>query len=316
MVDLVKIRKKAKERSGAGARGSDERPAEKVEVGVRKSEEATAEPKRPEEPASSTQKISQPLDEKRTVSKDASVPPPAEAAANADSNSGTLQWKADRPSVTAAALQPPAADLPAPELRAPAPDPPVKSTKLDRFKEQAGRRREDADSVGRSAAAESVVDERHEVLTFAIAGEHYAMDIEHIVEIVPPRAATRVPNSSESIVGIMSLRGTIVTLIDVRHRLTHKAIEPSADSRIVVLEHGGETIGFEVDRVFRVIKIAASDVAPHPVVHASEADESIRGVFRHGDSLTILLDFAKLLGSRGPVSVFRGRSAGMRAPKS
>jgi chemotaxis signal transduction protein len=59
-----------------------------------------------------------------------------------------------------------------------------------------------------------------------------------------------------------------------------------------------------------------NDIEPHPVVHTSEAREAIRGVFRHGDALTILLDFAKLLGSRGPVSVFRGRSEGMRAPKS
>jgi purine-binding chemotaxis protein CheW len=276
MVDLVKIRKKAKERLSA--------------VGAQRSGEPSAETKDSSaQPPSEAPKPADVSAEKRRTSKKTSAPADRPA----------VQPKvAARASIQPAPAAPEVSNAPTADSRQPTADTPIQSTKLDRFKEQAGRRRENADSVGRSAAAEAVVDERLEVLTFAIAGENYAIDIERIVEIVPPRAATRVPNATESIVGIMSLRGTIVTLIDVRRRLTHAAVEPSGETRIIVLEHEGETIGFEVDRVFRVIKIAASDVAPHPVVHASEADESIRGVFRHGDSLTILLDFAKLLGGR------------------
>ena len=51
-----------------------------------------------------------------------------------------------------------------------------------------------------------------------ISGEHYAVDIERIVEIVRPRPVTRIPNADPSVVGIVSLRGTIVTLVDVRER--------------------------------------------------------------------------------------------------
>ncbi|MGZ7040508.1 MAG: chemotaxis protein CheW, partial [Thermoanaerobaculia bacterium] len=112
-------------------------------------------------------------------------------------------------------------------------------------------------------------------------------------------------------------RGAVVTLLDVRTRLGHpRPAGPAEDRRIIVIDHESEPIGFEVDRVLRVVKIDEHDIEPHPVVHMSEANEAVSGVFRHGDALTILLDFAKLLGSRGPVSVFRGRSAGMRAPKS
>ena len=55
-------------------------------------------------------------------------------------------------------------------------------------------------------------------------------------------------------------------------------------------------MGFVVDRVLRVVKIEADVVDAHPVVHTSEQEESVRGVFRHGDALTILLDLEKLLG--------------------
>jgi len=66
-----------------------------------------------------------------------------------------------------------------------------------------------------------------------------------------------------------------------------------------VLEHRGETVGFEVDRVLRVVKTDAGAIEPHPVVHSSELDDAIRGVFRQANALTILLDLDKLLGSRG-----------------
>ncbi|HEY2325532.1 MAG TPA: chemotaxis protein CheW [Thermoanaerobaculia bacterium] len=178
---------------------------------------------------------------------------------------------------------------PTPDSRLPTPPP----DKLSRFMQEAGKLRE---SVEQGAKVEETVDSSQlELLTFTIAGEQYAVDIERIVEIVRPRPVTRVPNAEESIVGIVSLRGTIVTLIDVRSRLRHRNTEETPDTRIIVVDHQGETIGFEVDRVLRVVKIGRKDVEPHPVVHSSEADDSIRGVFRHTGALTILLDFDKLL---------------------
>ena len=132
-----------------------------------------------------------------------------------------------------------------------------------------------------------------------IAGEHYAVDIERIVEIVTPRSLTRIPNADVSVVGIISLRGTIVTLVDVRRKLRHPvAGAPNADTRIVVIDYRSEMIGFLVDRVLRVVKAEAGEIEAHPVVHATELDESVRGVFRVSGALTILLDLDKLLDSK------------------
>ena len=133
---------------------------------------------------------------------------------------------------------------------------------------------------------------------FELAGELYAIDIEHVVEIVTPRPVTRVPNADASVVGIISLRGTIVTLIDARSRLRHRAAAAVSgpDVRVIVVDLAGENTGFVVDRVLRVVKIEADAVDAHPVVHTSEQEESVRGVFRHGGALTILLDLEELLG--------------------
>ncbi len=164
--------------------------------------------------------------------------------------------------------------------------------KLEDFKQAAGKRRD----IGTAQVQEETGSDQLELLTFVIAGEHYAVDIERIVEIVTPRPVTRIPNADSSIVGIISLRGTIVTLVDVRRKLRHAAAgEADADTRIVVIDFHHEMVGYIVDRVLRVVKTQRGAIEPHPVVHATELDESIRGVFRPGGALTILLDLDKLL---------------------
>jgi purine-binding chemotaxis protein CheW len=173
---------------------------------------------------------------------------------------------------------------------APAPDIPA-SHKLDQFKKIAGTRREGfIEQQAETSSADQV-----ELLSFVIAGEQYAVSIEHIVEIVTPREATQVPNADPTIVGIISLRGTIVTIIDVRRKLRHPAANKGKDARIIVVERGGETLGFEVDRVLRVLKVDSAAIEPHPVVHSSELSEAVRGVFRYANALTILIDLDKLL---------------------
>jgi purine-binding chemotaxis protein CheW len=184
---------------------------------------------------------------------------------------------------------PEAVTVPTPTPHPPLPTP--SSPKLESFKKIAGKRREGFIEE----EAESVASDQVELLTFTIAGEQYAVAIEHLVEIVTPRSATHVPNADPTIVGIISLRGTMVTVIDVRRKLRHPPGQRGNDTRIIVAERGGETLGFEVDRVLRVLKVGAAAIEPHPVVHSSELSEAVRGVFRHANALTILLDLDKLL---------------------
>ncbi len=231
MVDLVKIRKKAKKAGAAPAEPVAQEPVAGSQSLV--AEEMPAETAPPQPPATSDQ-----------------LPPPATPA----------------------------------------------ESKLEKFKETAGQRREGLVVEQQEQTASNIV----ELLTFVIAHENYAVNIENIVEIVTPRPVTRIPNADATIVGIISLRGTIVTLLDVRRKLRHPpAAAAGPDTRIVVLEHRGETVGFEVDRVLRVVKTDSAAIEPHPVVHSSELDDAIRGVFRQANALTILLDLDKLLGSRG-----------------
>jgi purine-binding chemotaxis protein CheW len=194
----------------------------------------------------------------------------------------------------AASKKPVVAEQPEPAAASPTTDtrhPTPSSPKLEQFKSTAGQRREGfIERETESTSADQV-----ELLTFIIAGEQYAVSIEHLVEIITPRDATQVPNADPTIVGIISLRGTMVTVIDVRRKLRHPPAAGGNDARVIVVERAGEVLGFEVDRVLRVLKVDSAAVEPHPVVHSSELSEAVRGVFRHANALTILLDLDKLL---------------------
>jgi purine-binding chemotaxis protein CheW len=216
-----------------------------------------------------------------------------------------IRKKAKKAAEAEAELKPQPVIAPEPELpieeKPPEPAPtmptltPAASSKLTKFKDEAGKRREGLTVETVEQTTSAIV----ELLTFVIAGEHYAAAIDNIVEIVTPRVVTRIPNADSSIIGIISLRGTIVTLVDVRGKLRHAPAQASAETRVIVLEHHGESVGFEVDRVLRVVKTDSAAIEPHPVVHMSELDDAIRGVFRQANALTILLDLDKLLDSRG-----------------
>lgn len=166
------------------------------------------------------------------------------------------------------------------------------TNKLEEFKRNANQMK----AAAREATAVLETVEVLELLLFNIAGEQYALPIEKIIEIITPRPATRVPNSDESVVGIISLRGTIVSILDIRRKLGHMSLaETTVDSRIIVVENDGETAGFLVDRVMRVVRVDPTQLESHPVVASSEQSEFIRGVFQHNQKLSILLDLERLL---------------------
>jgi purine-binding chemotaxis protein CheW len=225
-----------------------------------------------------------------------SAPPAAEAPKH-EARSQSAGPEAEEPRTPKAERPtPPAAAAPVTGNRQPVTGnlPPATSNKLEAFKQQAGKRRHVASAKTEDAQADSL-----ELLTFVMAREHYAVDIERIVEIVTPRSVTRIPNADQSVVGIISLRGTIVTLVDVRRKLRHDvAGDATADTRIVVIDFHHDLVGFLVDHFLRGAKTTRAAIEPHPVVHAAELDESIRGVFRTGGALTILLDLDKLLDHR------------------
>jgi purine-binding chemotaxis protein CheW len=143
-----------------------------------------------------------------------------------------------------------------------------------------------------------------QLVTFVIAGEEFGIDILKVQEIIRPVTITRVPNAPPFVEGVINLRGRIVPVIDARKRFGLPAREMQDASRIVVIELGGETVGFVMDAVREVIRVDAAVIEPAPELAVGVDADYISGVAKLDDRLLILLDVERVLsdGERGALA--------------
>ncbi|UCD84330.1 MAG: chemotaxis protein CheW [Deltaproteobacteria bacterium] len=134
------------------------------------------------------------------------------------------------------------------------------------------------------------------LVTFYLGKEEYALPISQVQEINRVVDITRVPNSPEHVMGVINLRGKIVPVIELKHRLKLGGTQVDKDSRIVVVEHGPRILGMMVDRVSQVLNISSSQIedAPEEVVKLPE--DFIRGVGKIEDRMIILLNLEQIVG--------------------
>jgi purine-binding chemotaxis protein CheW len=147
------------------------------------------------------------------------------------------------------------------------------------------------------AAARRAADlgQRTEFLAFLLAGELYAVKIAYIAEILKPPPITAVPRAPHNVIGVVSVRGRLVTILDLRRRL--KLPEAKADRRTRILLTGlehGESIGLLVDEVMQVYRLAESEIEPAHVL-GGDQPAHIAGIGRPEGALLILLDLGPIL---------------------
>lgn len=134
-----------------------------------------------------------------------------------------------------------------------------------------------------------------ELLAFQLADEEYALDILMIKEIIRSLDITRVPRRPPVIKGIISLRGTVIPIYDLRTRIGLTESPPTRHTRILVVELGRGMIGIIADRVTEVVKVKWRDVEPPPATGDGLVSGHLKGVTRVNGRLIILLDLAKTI---------------------
>lgn len=134
-----------------------------------------------------------------------------------------------------------------------------------------------------------------ELLAFWVGDEEYAVDILEIQEIIKVPIITDVPRTGRKVLGIISLRGVIVPVLDLRRALSLGEAPVARTSRILVLRADGDPIGVLVDRVTSVVRLEREAIEPMPRSMARESSELLRGVGRIGDRLLIVLEHTAIV---------------------
>lgn len=141
----------------------------------------------------------------------------------------------------------------------------------------------------------SAEDETFQRVTFKLENETYGINVMQVQEILRYSDIASVPGSPDYVVGIINLRGNVVTVIDTRSRFGLVPSEITDDSRIVIIESDKQVIGILVDSVAEVVYLKQSDIEPAPHVGTEQSSQFIQGVTNREDGLLILVDLNKLL---------------------
>lgn len=134
-----------------------------------------------------------------------------------------------------------------------------------------------------------------EFLAFRVGDELYAVPITEIKEIIKPRPLTEVPRAPSYIPGILSLRGVIIPVFDLRERLHFERGQQTGRSRIVVVKRKEEPCGLLVDEVVQVVQLPSDGIEPPPSVLEGIDREFVAGIGRSGEKMVILLSLETLL---------------------
>ncbi|MEZ4224425.1 MAG: chemotaxis protein CheW [Polyangiaceae bacterium] len=138
-----------------------------------------------------------------------------------------------------------------------------------------------------------------ELLVFTLAGELYAVELSRIREILTPPPITRVPRAAADVLGVCSVRGLLVTVVDLRRRLRVSAQRDTRRTRILLAQApNDEVVGLVVDEVKNVVRLGEAEVELAVGVLGGEVSEHVMGIGRpqHGPVI-VLLDIRSLVSS-------------------
>ena len=150
-------------------------------------------------------------------------------------------------------------------------------------------------SQKRNVAQTVAEDEVLQWVTFQLDRETYGINVMQVQEVLRYTEIAPVPGAPDYVLGIIYLRGYVVTVIDTRSRFGLQPAEVSDNSRIVIIEAEKQVIGIMVDSVAEVVYLRSSEIDVAPSVGTEESAKFIQGVSNRDGELLILVDLNKLL---------------------
>ncbi|MFP8965898.1 chemotaxis protein CheW [Pokkaliibacter sp. CJK22405] len=132
-------------------------------------------------------------------------------------------------------------------------------------------------------------------VTFRLEKEVYGVNVMQVQEVLRYSDIAPVPGAPSYVMGIINLRGNVVTVIDTRQRFGLPTTDITDNSRIIIIEVSGHVVGILVDSVAEVVYLSQSEIESAPNLGNEEAAKFIHGVCHKNDRLLILVELDKLM---------------------
>lgn len=138
-------------------------------------------------------------------------------------------------------------------------------------------------------------DEFLDLIRFSLDNETYGIELSRMKEILKVKNIENIPKSPKYLLGILNLRSTLITIVDLKQKLGFEVSQTTSDSRIIIVEHERRSIGFLVDKVNEIMKLEKRSIIDPPAGVNVTHREFIRGVGKTKDLEVILLELNEIL---------------------
>ncbi|MCE5341953.1 MAG: chemotaxis protein CheW [Planctomycetaceae bacterium] len=158
-----------------------------------------------------------------------------------------------------------------------------------------------AQNVIQTESKNKLSDKEGKYLTFALGSEEYGLEILKVREIIGYMDITAVPQTPSYVKGVINLRGQVIPVVDLRAKFGMETAKVTDETCIIVVEIHQEghkfSTGIVVDHVQEVLDIDGENIEEAPQFGSSVNTDFILGIGKVGESVKILLDIDKVLGS-------------------
>ncbi len=146
--------------------------------------------------------------------------------------------------------------------------------------------------------------ESGQYLTFSLRDEDFAINISKVREVLDVATLTKIPGMPEFISGVINLRGSVVPVMDLGHKLGMDQLDRTKNTSIIIAEIGGDenivVMGALTDAVQKVVDLQDDEIEPVPRMGSNMDIDFIQGMGRQGDDkFLIILDIEHILASKG-----------------
>lgn len=145
-----------------------------------------------------------------------------------------------------------------------------------------------------TTVAEKAAKKIKKFVTLGLGNERYGIEVTKTREIIARYEIVPLPKTPEFIEGIISLRGDIIPVVDLRKRFELPSRERDADTRIIVIEMRDFSVGIQVDRVYEVLKLAEEAIEPPPPMVSGLKADYLEGVAEVQGKLTTILNLDEI----------------------
>ncbi len=127
-------------------------------------------------------------------------------------------------------------------------------------------------------------------LCFKLDNEEYGVDLKLVCQVVKPPSVTWVPRLPAHLLGVISIRGAVVTLVDLKQMMGLPPTTWPRSGRVLIVEFGDEQVGLLVDGVSQVRRIFPHALEKKPSLKESLSNDYVICVARpEGEEKPILI---------------------------